>query len=279
MKTIMRLLALAGGISLGLIWTNSVLAHPVETQIQETGIIKVGVRDDSPLFGYGEQREGYCKDFANSLATSLSEEWGKPIKAEFVTSTTQNRWELVKSEEVQLECGPNTITPERETEYQIKFSLPFFVTATQVFVKTGITEEEMKTAKIGTIAGTTNAAEMATVYPESQINDTFTNRIDGIKAVQAGEITGFASDGILLIGSATIMQLDPNTLAVATPLVNNTPFCASYGMILPGDEENAPWRDRVNNFIKTSGKGAEVWDTWFEPLAPYIDKTLAECNV
>jgi hypothetical protein len=36
MKTIMRLLALAGGISLGLTWVDSVLANPVETQIQET---------------------------------------------------------------------------------------------------------------------------------------------------------------------------------------------------------------------------------------------------
>ncbi|TVQ43418.1 MAG: ABC transporter substrate-binding protein [Gloeocapsa sp. DLM2.Bin57] len=279
MKRIVQLLVLASGISLGLTWANSSIATPVETEIEETGILKVGVRDDSPLFGFGSPSEGYCTDFANALAVSLTEKFGKPVTTEFVTSTTQNRWELVTGGQVHLECGPNTITAERETEEQIKFSLPFFVTATQIFAQGGITEEDMKTATIGTIAGTTNAQEMAMVYPESQINDTFTTRIEGIEAVQAGEITGFASDGILLIGSATIMQVDPDNFVVATPLVNDRPFCAAYGMILPGDDDNAVWRETVNQFIAQSGQGAEVWDMWFEPLTPYIDKTLAECNM
>ncbi len=279
MKKIVQLLVLTSGISLGLSWANSSIATPVETEIQETGILKIGIRDDSPLFGFGNPPEGYCRDFGEALAVSLSEKLGKPVTAEFVTSTTQNRWELVTEGKVHLECGPNTITPERETEKQIKFSLPFFVTATQIFAQAGITEEDMKTATIGTIAGTTNAQEMARVYPESQINDTFTTRIEGIEAVQAGKITGFASDGILLIGSATIMQVNPNDFVVATPLVNNRPFCAAYGMILPGDQDNENWRETVNEFIAKNGKGAEIWDMWFKELTPYIDKTLAECNM
>jgi polar amino acid transport system substrate-binding protein len=255
------------------------LAKPVEEQIKETGVLRVGVRTDSPLFGYGETQDGYCKDFANSLATTLSNDWGKSITVELVSSTTQNRWDLVTKGDVDLECGPNTITTEREEEYGIKFSRPFFVTATQIFVKAGITEEEVKTGTIGTIAGTTNAMEIAQVYPESQTKETFTNREEGIKAVQAGEIAGFATDGILLVGTATIMQLDPNTFAVATPLVENRPFCAAYGMILPGGEENARWRETVDEFVANNGKGAEIWDMWFEKLSPYIDNVLAECNM
>lgn len=279
MSKILQLLLLSCGLSLTFAWGNLALAQSVEEEIKTTGVLKVGVRDDSPLFGYGENQEGYCKDFANLLATSLSEKFASPVSPEFVTSTTQNRWNLVTEGTVHLECGPNTITEARETEYQIQFSQPFFVTATQIFVKADITEEEVKTGRIGTIAGTTNAEEIQQVYPESQIDSTYTNRVDGIEAVQSGELTGFASDGILIVGTATVLQLNQESFAIATPVVNGSQFCAAYGMILPGGDENALWRETVNSLIAKSGQGAELWDIWFQPLMPYIDKTLVDCQV
>ncbi|ELR98405.1 transporter substrate-binding domain-containing protein [Gloeocapsa sp. PCC 73106] len=278
MKRIIQLMLLSWGVSVGLVWANTSAAQPVETEIKETGIVKVGIRNDSPLFGYGEASEGYCRDFGEALAITLTETLGTAVTAEFVPSTTQNRWDLVSAGEVHLECGPNTITQDRETEKGIKFSRPFFFTATQIFVKVDVTEEDVKTGTIGTISGTTNASEMQMVYPESQIQDTFTTRIEGIEAVQAGEITGFASDGILIIGSATVLQLDQNSFALATPIVNGRQFCAAYGMILPGSDENAVWRETINNLIANSGKGAEIWGVWFDPVSPYIDKTLADCQ-
>lgn len=277
MKRILPLLS--WGITLGLAWTSPSFAQSVETQIQETGILKVGIRTDSPLFGYGEQQEGYCRDFGTALANSLTEKFGTEIQTEFIPSTTQNRWDLVTSGEVHLECGPNTITEERETELGIKFSRPFFFTATQIFVKADVTEEDVKTGKIGTISGTTNAMEIQMVYPESQIQDTFLNRVEGIEAVQSGELAGFASDGILIIGTATVLGLDQDSFALATPIVNGSQFCAAYGMILPGDDENAVWRETVDNLIANSGKGAEIWNMWFDALSPYIDKTLADCQI
>lgn len=279
MNKILRLILLSATVSLTLGWANLSLAKSVEEEIKETGVLKVGVREDSPLFGYGDTQDGYCKDFANALATVMSEKLGTTVETELVTSTTQNRWELVNSGMVHLECGPNTLTQERESEFQIEFSQPFFVTATQIFVKADVTEEEIKTGNIGTIAGTTNAEEIQQVYPNSQINSTYTNRVEGIEAVQSGELTGFASDGILIVGTATVLQLDQNSFALATPVVNGRQFCAAYAMILPPGEENASWRETVNSLISREGQGAQLWDMWFKPLSPYIDKTLVDCQV
>ena len=174
MTNIQLKLAIAScGIAISVFGSQISQASTVEQEIEKTGILKVGIRDDSPLFGFGKENAGYCNDFANSLAENLSQKLGKTINVETVNSTTQSRWDLVKDGIVHLECGPNTITVEREQKYGIKFSKPFFVTATQVFTRVDSTEENLQTGTIGIIKGTTNEEEFRLVYPEDRIDDSF----------------------------------------------------------------------------------------------------------
>jgi polar amino acid transport system substrate-binding protein len=262
-----------------LVTTAKTLAKSVEKEIKETGVLKVGVRNDSPLFGYGKASIGYCADFAQELAKTLTEDLGRPVRVDLVNSTTQTRWDLVKDGKVHFECGPNSITQAREKEYNIKFSDPFFITATQIFIKAATTEEDVKTGTIGLISETTNEADMREIYDKQQIDNSYQRRGHGIADVQLGDITGFASDGILLIGTALAMQINPDSYIFVTPYKDGQPFCAQYGMILPGDADNQAWRDRLNAFIKTKGKGAEAWNNWFGNLLPYIDEVFAACPV
>ena len=278
MKQNINLAIFSVSLLLSLIFPQLSWARNVEQEIKDTGVLKVGVRQDSPLFGFGPEQDGYCKDFAESLATQISQESGKKISLELVPSNTQNRWDLVSEGKVHFECGPNTITLEREKEHGIKFSSPFFVTATQIFAKMGVTEEIMKKGRIGIIPGTTNEAEIRAIYPQQQIDDSFVRRSHGIADVQLGEITGFASDGILLMGTASMLNLSPQQYTLVTPLANDRPFCAAYGMILPSGENNESWRNTINASITNSGKGAAVWDTWFTELLPYIAVILEACQ-
>ena len=266
------------GATIALISPQVSQAQSVEQDIQETGVLNVGIREDSPLFGLGREKVGYCADFANSLAESLSQKLGKTITLNLVKSTTQTRWNLVKEGTVHLECGPNTITTEREQEYGIKFSKPFFVTATQVFVRADATEESLRTGTIGIIKGTTNEAEIRQVYPEEQVDDSFEQRSEGITAVQLREINGFASDGILLEGTASSLEIKPDKYSLVTPLVGNRPLCATYGMILPKGNENSQWHDTVNSLISQSGQGEEVWEKWFKEFLPYVGAVLEACQ-
>ncbi len=253
-------------------------AKSVEEEIKDTGILKVGVRDDSPLFGFGADYVGYCADFAYQLGAKLGQDINKEIKVELIKSTTQNRWELVNQNKVHLECGPNTITSERETEYNIIFSHPFFVTATQIFTKINIPEETLRDGVMGAIAGTTNEEQLKSLYNPDKFNNSYQNRNHGIADVIMGDITGFASDGILLMGTALAMEVNLDQYTLVTPLINERPFCASYGMILPTGEENSQWRDTVNKFISENEQGSEVWDTWFTASLPYIGAVLNNCQ-
>ncbi len=275
-----KLLSVTLGYSLFFLLISPQLAEAknVEEEIKTTGVLKVGVREDSPLFGFGKEKVGYCQDFAKNVAQELSREYGKEIKAELVKSTTQSRWVLVTDGVVHFECGPNTINPSQLRKYNIAFPTPFFVTATQILAKSNLTEAQLKRGKIGIIAGTSNAQEIEKIYPFGQIDDSFRRRSHGIADVQTGEIDGFASDGILLIGTASVMNLSLKNYSLFTPLVNERPFCSAYAMILPGDAENQSWRDKINNLIvKTDAKNT-VWKNWFEQLLPYFESVTEVCK-
>ena len=274
----LKLAIVSCGIAISVLFPQISRARTVEQEIKKTGVLKVGVREDSPLFGFGSDKAGYCADFANSLAENLSQQLGKTIQTEVVKSTTQNRWDLVKDGTVHLECGPNTIAPDREQEYGIKFSQPFFVTATQVFTRIDATEESLKSGTIGIIKGTTNEQEIRLLYPDEQINDSFESRSQGINAVQLQEIKGFASDGILLEGTASVLEIDPKEYTLVTPLIGNIPLCAAYGMILPEGVENSQWHDTVNSWIVKSGQAEKIWKTWFNDFLPYIGKVMEACQ-
>ena len=274
----LKLAIISCGIIISVLFPQISQARTVEEDIKKTGVLKVGIREDSPLFGFGSEKVGYCADFANSLAENLSQTLDKTIKVDLVKSTTQKRWDLVKDGKVHLECGPNTITPEREKEYGIKFSRPFFVTATQVFTSLDSTEATLQTGTIGIIPGTTNEEEFRLVYPNERIDDSFKTRTEGINAVQDQKIQGFASDGILLAGTASEQNINPEQYNLATPLINNIPLCASYGMILPEGTENSSWQDTVNSWIAKSGQGERIWKAWFNDLLPYIGVVLEACQ-
>lgn len=256
----------------------SALAKNIKEEIKETGILKIGVREDSPLFGFGKKKEGYCVDFAQELAEYLSLSFNKEITVNFVTSNNENRWDLVNSGKVHLECGPNTINQAREKQYNIKFSQPFFVTATQVLMKLGNNNTTFSNSTIGYAPATTTETELKQVYPHEQLNDAYSDISEGILAVEKGKLVGFASDGILLIGTASSLNLSPENFNLVTPMNNNRPFCAAYGMILPAGENHINWQNTVNDLILKNGQGDEVWNRWFLNFLPYLTSVLKSCG-
>ena len=257
-------------------------------QIQETIIrrelIMVGVRGDSPWFGFRNEGKwtGYCIDIAYALAERLSANQLDPIRVRLVTSTTQSRWDLVTSGRVDLECGPNSISPEREAKHGISFSLPFFITATQILAKKGREEEDVKVgnAKVGVVRDTTNERDLKSAYPLEKIDNKYLSREQGVQALVDGEVSGFASDGTLLLGSAEIMNLDTEEdySLITINQENGRPFCASYGFILPGGEDNSSWQRYVNNFLANNKKAQRIRKKWLGDLSENSQRLYDACT-
>lgn len=257
-------------------------------QTQETIIrrelIVVGVRGDSPWFGFRNDGKwtGYCIDIAYALADRLSANQLDPIRVRLVTSTTQSRWDLVTSGRVDLECGPNSISAEREAKHGINFSSPFFITATQILAKKGRQEEDVKVgnATVGVVRNTTNESDLKSAYPLEKIDSKYLSREEGVQAVMDGEISGFASDGTLLLGSAEMMNLDIENdyTFITINQENGRPFCAGYGFILPGGEDNSSWQRYINDFLAHNKKAQRIRKKWLGNLSENSQRIYDACT-
>ena len=173
----------------------------------------------------------------------------------------------------------STNLPEREKQYEITFSRPFFVTATQILISPQSSEKDLKIGKIGVISDTTNEQDIRQIYQPQQIIDRYGDRQRGIQEAIAGTIQGFASDGILLIGTTMDLNLTPDRYNLITPIQNNRPFCATYSMISPSGKDHQAWRDQVNAVIEENGKGTDIWNQWFLPFVPYMKTILQGCPI
>ncbi len=91
-------------------------------KIKEAGVLKVGVKQDVPNFGYysaeSNSYEGMEIDIARKIAKSLG------VKIEFTAVTAQTREAVMDNGQVDIVIATYTITPERQASYN--FSNPYY---------------------------------------------------------------------------------------------------------------------------------------------------------
>ncbi|EAZ91477.1 amino acid ABC transporter substrate-binding protein [Crocosphaera chwakensis] len=252
-------------------------------KIDQTGLLEVGIREDAVPFGYRDingNLEGLCLDLIALLREQLKQKLNKKVIAlKLYKSTLYNRFELASDRIVDIECGPNTI---REVpEYQIQFSQPFFLTGTQLLVKTEKAKRinpnrSLDNIDIGVLRNTTNEQLMAERYPLANLVQFqgVTGRSRGIQALQGNKIDAFASDGILLVGEAQIqnLRLGPDYTLVPTNPID----CEEYGLILP--DNNPEWLSFVNSVIDDSSLQG-IYRDWFGEISPQIESIQLFCGI
>jgi predicted dienelactone hydrolase/ABC-type amino acid transport substrate-binding protein len=247
--------------------------------IQKTGVLKAGIRDNASPFGSFEakkQATGYCVDLLNLMTQKLQTQLNRSIKLQLVPSSLPKRFSMVQEGQVQLECGPNTITAN--PALKTSFSTPFFITGTHFLVKTANQSQfDPKNfppnITLGTYQQTTTAKFIEQQYPKAKKTyfEGPTAQADGWNALSTGKIDALAGDGILLVTALGQKKLagNPFTLVPEQPLT-----CDAYGLILPAGDR--PWENTVNQIIG-SPEARVVWDKWFKTLYPYIYLNIDYC--
>src|SRR3954468_15758618 len=134
---------------IGLLLTGSALAQPRSAtavapftgtlqKIYETGVIRIGHRENSPPFAFLDAKGrpiGYSLDFCDVVVDQGGEHLHRAPRVEYVPVSPSNRFDLVKSGAVDLECGSTTASTERRKDFD--FSPTIFVTGTKLLVKRG----------------------------------------------------------------------------------------------------------------------------------------------
>jgi ABC-type amino acid transport substrate-binding protein len=119
--------------------------------------------------------------------------------------------------------------------------------------------------RVAAIAGTTNEKALAEAIKKRLVNATVVTvqtRDEGLAALEAGKVHGFASDKVLIVGLSGKVK-DPTQYTMLAEDLSFEP----YAIMLPRGD--APFRLAVNRGLAQLYRSpaiGELWNRWFGPL-------------
>lgn len=138
--------------------------------IIDGGVLRVGVKNAVPGFGFQDTLTGEYSGMEIDIATKLAEYLG--VEVEFTTVTAATRTELLDSGDIDCVLATFTITDERKESWD--FSTPYYTDAVTVLVEnaSGITSlEGLAGKKVGVSSGSTSARALTAAMVEAGLID------------------------------------------------------------------------------------------------------------
>jgi polar amino acid transport system substrate-binding protein/glutamate/aspartate transport system substrate-binding protein len=175
-------------------------------RIKETGEIRLGYRTDAAPLSFENdagQPQGYSPIVCYAVVEYLAEQLEmEKIDIQFVRVTTEERFDKIANDEIDLLCGAASITLERRKT--VDFSLPTYVDGATVMLQNDAPNslEELAGQKIGVRGGTTTEAALRNTLADEGIAAevvTFGTHADAMAAMEADEIAGYFADQSILM--------------------------------------------------------------------------------
>ena len=244
--------------------------------ITKTKLIKIAYRADARPFSFLNDKgepAGFSIDICKLVVSSLEHQLGlDSIKIEWVPVTLQTRFSAVASGKADMECGSSTVTLSRMKE--VDFSNFIFLESTGIIVKKASNIRafsDMTGKKIAVPLGTTNEQAIIAQLKQQKVEATLISVKDGsegISMLEAGDVDGFASDKLLLVGAHI---KNPEALVMLPDDLSVEP----YAIALPlGD-----WAFRlaVNTGLAQifrTGQVLTVFQAWFDRIGLQMSPVL-----
>jgi len=171
-------------------------------KIKKAGVIKFGVKQDVPNFGYKDPKTGKYTGMEIDVAKAIAKDLG--VKAEFTPVTAQTRGPLLDNKQVDAVIATFTITDERKKSYN--FTDPYFTDEAGFLVKkssgyTSVKDLDGKTIGVAQSSSTKDGLEALAKkegisFKYSELADYPTLKT----ALTSGRIDAFAVDKSILSG-------------------------------------------------------------------------------
>jgi glutamate/aspartate transport system substrate-binding protein len=254
-------------------------------KIYERGVIRLGHRENSPPFAFLDAQRrpiGYALDICNVVVEEIAQHLHKPIQVEYVPVTPANRFDLVNSGAVDLECGSTTASAERRQLYG--FSPTVFVTGTKLLVKRGSRVNSLRDLQGKTVVlttGTIQADAIPRIAQRQKLAIRFEFAPDHDQSMQAlatGRADAFANDDVQLYGAVAARNAAANYRVVGDFLTY-----ADYALMFRRDdpEFEAVVRQAFDR-VAGSGEIRAIYRKWFErplpsgaslelPMSPHLE--------
>ncbi len=173
--------------------------------IKDRGVLKVGVKEDVPKFGYKDPKTGQIDGFEVDLARAMAKKiLGDPAKLQLTTVNAKTRGPALDSNDVDMDISTFTITEERKKSYN--FSDPYFTDGVGLLVKKSANYKSLKdlnNKKIGVAQSATSKAAVQTEADKLGTKVTFQEfaTYPEIKAaLDSGRVDAFSVDRSILMG-------------------------------------------------------------------------------
>ena len=254
-------------------------------RIYETGIIRIGHRLNSPPFAFlgpDGQPIGYSLDICEVVIEEVARHLHRAVDVTLVPVTPENRFDLVRNGQVDLECGSSTANDERRA--YVEFSPTIFVTGTRLLVKRGSRIRSLRDLQGRTLAltrGTVHAAVVPRLVQQQgfKIDFLFTaDHDESFAAVAEGRADAFANDDIQLAGMIAVRNAAPDYRVVGASLTY-----ADYALVLRRDDPDfAGVVGQAFERLSGSGEIRAIYRRWFQrplpsgirlnlPMSPHLE--------
>ena len=235
--------------------------------------------------GFQGKPVGYALDLCAIVVDEIVAELGKDIRVEYRPVTPENRFDLVSSGAVDLECGSTTNNAERRKI--AAFSPTMFVTGTKLLVRraSGI-------RSLGDLQGKTVVVTRGTVHETAIPQLTERRRLaikfitgadhnESFKLFAAGEADAFANDDVQLYG-----MLAETKTGAQYRVVGDFLTYADYALMLRKDDpEFAEVVERAFDKLAGSREIVAIYAKWFLkplpsgvrlnlPMSPHLEEVF-----
>src|SRR5258706_7452610 len=247
-------------------------------RIKESGVLRIGYRENSPPFAFLDPKGkpvGYSLDLCGIVVEEIAAELGKEPRIEYRRVTPENRFELVASGQVDLECGSTTNNTERRKV--AAFSPTMFVTGTKLLVRRGsgiASFRDLRNRTVAVTRRTVHETAIPRLAERQKLGIQFVTGADhneSFKLLVSGRADAFANDDVQLYG-----MLAETRSAASLRVVGEFLTYADYALMFRKDDaEFSALVERAFAKLAGSREIVAIYEKWFlKPLPSGIKLNL-----
>jgi len=263
-------------------------SSPTLKRIDETGVVRLGHRTNSPPFAFLDTKGnpiGYSLDLCEIVVEEIAREVGRELVVEYRAVTPENRFELVISGAVDLECGSTTNTAERRKI--VAFSPTTFITGTKLLVRRGSGIRSLSGLDGRTIVltrGTVHETAIPRLVERRHLPIQFifaSDHDESFRMLAAGRADAFANDDVQLFG-----MLAKTRSASDFRVVGDFLTYADYALMLRKDDPDfSEVVERAFHRLSGSREIVAIYERWFVkplpsgerlnlPMSPHLEQVF-----
>jgi glutamate/aspartate transport system substrate-binding protein len=238
--------------------------------VRDRGAIRLGHRVNSYPFAFLTPQGkpvGYSLDLCGAVVEEVAAELGREIRTEYRPVTPENRFDLLISGAIDLECGSTSASVSRRRV--VAFSPTIFVTGTKLLVRSDgrvRSLDDLRGRKVAVTRGTTNEAAVEKLSAKRKLGIVLVSGADhdeSFRLFASGAAEAFAADDVLLF--ARVAESPGSGYRVVGDFLSYDPYALMYRK---GDPDLADMVDRTFRRLAESREIVGIYNKWFTKRPP-----------